>query len=80
MKNLRAHLHKDQKPPVGLRDFTEGKKLKSKPKQIPNWQDVTQLEHLPVYNIAEDKFASGYLAGLKRHGRLKPFLNMVYEK
>ena len=28
--------------------------------------------------VAEDKFASGYMAGLKRQKRLKPFLNLVY--
>ena len=28
--------------------------------------------------VAEDRFAQGYMAGLKRQKRLKPYLNMVY--
>jgi hypothetical protein len=76
MNNLRAHLSKLQKPPAGLR---EAKKSKAR-KAFQGWQDVSMTEHMPNYNIAEDKFASGYLAGLKRHGHLKPFLNLVYDK
>jgi len=28
--------------------------------------------------VAEDRFAQGYIAGLKRQRRLKPYLNQVY--
>jgi hypothetical protein len=72
-------LGKASKPPVAMKELRE-KKARSKPKQLPGWQDVSMTEHAPEYKVSEDRFASGYLAGLKRHGRLKPFLNLVYEK
>jgi hypothetical protein len=46
---------------------------------MPEWQEVSLIgDVLPQYMVAEDKFASGYMAGLKRQKRLKPFLNLVY--
>ena len=35
---------------------------------------------IPDYKIAEDKFASGYLAGLKRQKRLNKYLHVVYDR
>jgi len=36
------------------------------------------VNEIPEYKVAEDKFAQGYIAGLARQRRLKPYLNMVY--
>ena len=81
MNNLRAHISKFQKPPAALKNESkEKKKSKSKPRIMPEWQDISLGgDIVPQYMVAEDKFASGYLAGLKRQGRLKPFLNLVYQ-
>lgn len=44
------------------------------------WNDsyAPHQAKIPEYRVAEDKFASGYLAGLKRQKRLKPYLNQIY--
>ena len=50
--------------------------------QSGGWNDgiAVQESKIPEYRVAEDKFASGYLAGLKRQKRLKGYLNMVYKE
>ena len=40
------------------------------------WNDSYAIKtDIPEYRVAEDKYASGYMAGLKRQKRLKPYLN-----
>jgi hypothetical protein len=64
INNLRSHINKFAKPPAAF-EAKERKKSKYKPKPIPEWQDVSIVgDQLPQYMVAEDKFASGYLAGL----------------
>ena len=47
--------------------------------QKKDWDDSsTAKPEIPEYRVTEDKFASGYLAGLKRQKRLKTYLNQVY--
>jgi len=70
MNNLRAHLSKLQKPPaasvVSKASKEGGRTHKSKSKAPPEWNDTSVGDILPHYMVAEDKFASGYMAGLKR--------------
>ena len=58
------------------------KNFHSKGAQQREWSDSYAVVNskIPEYRVAEDKFASGYLAGLKRNKRLKPYLNMVYKE
>lgn len=48
--------------------------------QKRDWNDENQQASIPAYRVEQDRFASGYIAGLQRQKRLKKYLHMVYQQ
>lgn len=65
-----------------LQKFFTGIVFVKQARKEREWNDSYQVNEkgIPDYRIAEDKFASGYLAGLKRQKRLNKYLHVVYDR
>ena len=88
MKNLRQHINNKEigkNPttvgPISQQSLNANYKSKGRPAapQKKEWNDSGMTQPtIPQYRVTEDKYASGYVAGLKRQKRLKSYMNQVY--
>ena len=72
------------KPPTGGGGPASQQSISTGPNKIKktkhphkmDWDDSGAVKpDIPLYRLTEDKYAAGYIAGLKRQKRLKSYIN-----